>query len=96
VSLSAHKPFACPHGNSMLAQSPCVFCQQDEIARLTRELAEAVEALKPFAAEESRWRDSSGTFTNDNVELWQRSRHDVKITVGDLRRASAIVEKYHK
>ena len=61
----------------------------NEITKLKADLAEAVEALRPMA---------NGAFGLDgkdrnDAEIWEHSSA-MNITIGDLRRAAAIVEKH--
>ena len=49
-------------------------------------LAEAIEALKPFADAAGRWDETTG----DDVRLWQNGERVDYLTVGDLRQAAAI------
>lgn len=59
-------------------------------------LDEAVEALKPFASRAERYDDTDVSKIDDNVELWQLEANKglrVDLTVGDLRKAHALLAK---
>lgn len=64
-----------------------------ECERLRGELAEAVEALRPFAMEAQQWRLD----TDDEERPRVRAKTDLETyvaayTVGDLRRAARVVD----
>lgn len=60
--------------------------ESGEIARLKSDLASALEALKPFAEEAFRYDPPEN---DDDNRVW-----DCRLTVGDLRRAAAELEKH--
>lgn len=67
---------------------------RSEIARIRNqhdaEIARLRAALEPFATEASVYDTIPGIIvTHDNFELWQRSNHRTKLSVGDLRYARA-------
>jgi hypothetical protein len=53
--------------------------------------AEVREALMPFAREAEYWNDMPGVKIGDSVELWQMPSRRTCLTVGDLRRARAVL-----
>lgn len=65
----------------------------DEIAALRAQLAEAVEALKPFAAESGMWGSKTPADEIPFIKGKDGKGDEAAFTVGDLRRAAEIVEK---
>lgn len=72
---------------------------KSEIARIRNqhdaEIARLRAALEPFATEASVYDTIPGIIvTHDNFELWQRSNHRTKLSVGDLRYARAALHAF--
>ena len=66
---------------------------QRQLAEKDEALKEAVEALKPFAGNSEAWADFHDA--ERLVEDWPEAHEDATaLTVGDLRRAAAIVTKH--
>ena len=69
-----------------------VLCEAiDGLRTLQRERDEALEALRPFAELGGEYRDHTGAHRDGDI-VYQRDR--VAITLGDLRRAAAILNKH--
>ncbi len=82
-------------GEYYLVTGNHVLCQdyEQKIAALRAQLAEAVEALKPFAAESGMWGSKTPADEIPFIKGKDGKGDEAAFTVGDLRRAAEIVEK---
>jgi hypothetical protein len=65
---------------------------ESDLAASRRDYAEAVDALKSFAKQADHYDEIPGVLlVHDNVEVWQDGNYRCPISVGEIRRARALV-----